>query len=476
MSYNFPRQSLRPPLKEPTNQTPRISLAPERPFYALRNPAELIESLKKYGLIVTRQFLNKPNSRATLELCEAISKLITGKILADFSEISDDELGILGDIKPYRDSLILLRFSSHMSWIFKNIRYPNFGINDLLNPDAERCRSWLNATNLFLKFADIRKPQCDQLIFQERALSNELNELLVRSENLRNEIEDERNYLDEHSGEIARLEQENKQLHVIFKQKEMKDHELRKQCDEIKEEIKSIALEVEASKSQEAAILLECEKLQSLITKDPQALSRNIADLRYSVATISQKLENLESNALYNKKQSEALEAAAKDVDQIAFHLQAMKADKATARQVANKISDQRDKLDFLEAKIKDLQAELKNLKIQEARLMERERVFLENQLKSQKEQREKIGELNRQIAQEKVAQDSRMATLENLKLEEDELEQEASKLVSQTDSVIRSINSKMEELKASSGNYIAALNSSLDSLGLEFDDPLVNP
>lgn len=114
MSYTDPRKSLRPSFRETLDPSYRGTRGSDTPRFQKIPGPELISKLKEHDILIDRKLLLKPDPKAIIELCEKISILITGKHLADFSDVDDEEIRILGEIKPYKDSLILLRFSAHM--------------------------------------------------------------------------------------------------------------------------------------------------------------------------------------------------------------------------------------------------------------------------------------------------------------------------------------------------------------------------
>ncbi|KAJ9050341.1 kinetochore-associated Ndc80 complex subunit nuf2 [Entomophthora muscae] len=423
---------------------------------------EIIEKFSNFGLQIGGKLLRQPINREVTEIFGLISLKLTGKCLADFSVAYDEQFNLQEDLSSYRDALILLRFSKHMAWLCKKLNFNDFGIRDLLNPDPERTRSLLSTFACFFEFIQQRSTQCDDLVFKEREIKSEVQEIERIRDELNQKVLQERADLEELAPGIERKRIDSTYLYMKVKAMRLETSNIKDEIATLKVNIATVVSSNRAVKENIKEVQKESEKLKELLSKDPISLEKDVSMLKTQLLEIESKIGIFEQEVACKKKVTERLKETANRVTALTASLLEIRTERVKVKEIVSIVDALQTELHTLKSEQEDVNVQLKNLKDKRERLQNRERDCRKKEEEFQGRKSEEIKQCTDTVAKQSIEADKRAAELKAIKERRDKLEQEASSYISKIDAQFSLITRKISEAKECINVYLEALDSSL--------------
>ncbi|KAJ9084847.1 kinetochore-associated Ndc80 complex subunit nuf2 [Entomophthora muscae] len=348
---------------------------------------EIIEKFSNFGLQIDGKLLRQPINREVTEIFGLISLKLTGKCLADFSVAYDEQFNLQEDLSSYRDALILLRFfkthgtgfiliwfknmllctiqiieadSIPRAWLCKKLNFNDFGIRDLLNPDPERTRSLLSTVACFFEFIQQRSTQCDDLVFKEREIKSEVQEIERIRDELNQKVLQERADLEELAPGIERKRIDSTYLYMKVKAMRLETSNIKDEIATLKVNIATVVSSNRAVKENIKEVQKESEKLKELLSKDPVSLEKDVSMLKTQLLEIESKIGIFEQEVACKKKVTERLKETANRVTALTASLLEIRTERVKVKEIVSIVDALQTELHTLKSEQEDVNVQLK--------------------------------------------------------------------------------------------------------------------
>jgi kinetochore protein Nuf2 len=216
----------------------------------------------------------------------------------------------------------------------------DFGMKDILQPEAKRLRRNLSAIINFAKFREDRQPGYVALTEQTENLDTQKSALEDNHEHLLRQFNDAKAKQQQEEPERQRIEEENVRrgdtVRTLFNQQT----EVHNECQSLKQKLHAVQDAIRETDFKLCNANDECKKLKEQIVPDIRGLRNHLTALHEAEAAEKAAIRSLELKLTKGAEQREALERATRDVDEVLAVQAEVEAEQAKLRDVRKQLKE----------------------------------------------------------------------------------------------------------------------------------------
>jgi kinetochore protein Nuf2 len=366
---------------------------------------EIREDMELFERPMTREELRKPTPEGVRSVFMFFITKLYGTTEDDLCQPAFGCFDSLVNPELHDNSVQQLHFLRACQQLFKHAQYnDNFGLRDLFDPVPSRFMCQMSALMNFVKFREKRVRELLEMTAAGHAMRVRLEELEELNTEVDAEIEAIERQREAEAPQVAEKQAQVDELTVELSQLHQQHVALTEETKQAKNTLQSTVDKIADLKFRVMAFDQESEQLQSLVVSSPDRVQAEIKEMEARVADDKKRLADLQAKRRITverivllAKSKRDVEAACKAVEETAVEMQ-------RAAQMEARVKEQTTKIREFENEKEAISGLCSHLERQIASLVgRRERV---------RQQREDLGEMDRETEQ-RLAQQARDADRE---------------------------------------------------------------
>jgi kinetochore protein Nuf2 len=284
------------------------------PILSFKDITDLLHNA--LGLNITLQEASNPTPIIVARVYNSLLDLVTGVSRKEVSDIVQRALENMDYPEMFRDAMQQLTLLREMEELCRASLYPEFKLEDLVNPSGERFRKILSAILNFGRFReDVFRQHAEQtegLVKMEK----ELNTLKECEDDLQTSVRAVRERLAKEAPERQRLLMEKEREEAIFKTLNVEKAALQKACEDDKKRITEIKSKSDSIVFDINKIENEISDIRSQVVSSPERIQADLQQLKNRLEQEREELERLREEKRKQLLKKEELRRATSALDE----------------------------------------------------------------------------------------------------------------------------------------------------------------
>ncbi|CCG82662.1 Kinetochore protein nuf2 [Taphrina deformans PYCC 5710] len=420
-------------------------------FPMLQND-EILTCMNELGIPMLATDLEKPTPGKMQLVYSAFADMLMGATKEFFDLSVEACTGEADHFDIYADSMLLMVFYQHLHKLMREVGYPQFSLQDITKPEAQRVRRILSAIINFAKFREEQLEVYDKFTAKASAYQIKHDELVEQNETMIRRVEELKVRRIKEEPLVAQARATNEALtNELYDLKRIEGATMA-DYDKLKVEKQELTSRLDNNAILRQNAEREIQKIRSRIVHSPEKLKQQLADMSSSLSN---------EKTFLNDKGKKSRELHAKiDI------LTTLEGDVQSCIKLMEECESELGRVDGAHKRVVHLEdlVDQKRLEVRELSVRDTQ---LQRQLTNAEE---KLGRATRQLEAKRESTRARMAkiTEERRVVQEDRMQIDIE--MDKKKALVESLQSKILELREEVAGEVESVNAEFGRLSGHVD------
>ncbi|XP_022255415.1 kinetochore protein Nuf2-like [Limulus polyphemus] len=260
----------------------------------LMSEEELVQFFENYqSLNISVDDLRKVRSQTIMQIFTGFLREFDFEVESIY-QTSWDALQVFEYPELYEDCLVLVKFSLLINYLMQLCGITDFSIKDIIDPKPKRTRKILSHLVAYWNYAAKEFEKWVEVKEEYQCIARERDELLRQKDEIKQKINEQITYLQEHSDEFLQTEERIRSLQSEFDEKYRHRESVTQEYQQVKTMISDIEKTLGEKQVNIATLKEQKVELEGKIVGSPDQLVKEGEELRLKLEELRARKKELE--------------------------------------------------------------------------------------------------------------------------------------------------------------------------------------